>query len=124
MAANNQNKKKNTSSAKKKTTSSKPKNSSQNKRPTASKQTKKSTADSRQNFERRKRTVSPEVYRQRVAIILSAVTAILLAATFIKGERVWLAFHNFISGTPPKTAPITPPLCTVTVSRRFHTYSI
>lgn len=98
MAANNQNKKKNTSSAKKKTTSSKPKNSSQNKRPTASKQTKKSTADSRQNFERRKRTVSPEVYRQRVAIILSAVTAILLAATFIKGERVWLAFHNFLFG--------------------------
>ena len=98
MAANNQNKKKNTSSAKKKTTSSKPKNSSQNKRPTASKQTKKSTADSRQNFERRKRTASPEVYRQRVAIILSAVTAILLAATFIKGERVWLAFHNFLFG--------------------------
>lgn len=98
MAANNQNKKKNTSSAKKKTTSSKPKNSSQNKRPTASKQTKKSTADSRQDFERRKRTVSPEVYRQRVAIILSAVTAILLAATFIKGERVWLAFHNFLFG--------------------------
>lgn len=98
MAANNQNKKKNTSSAKKKTTSSKPKNSSQNKRPTASKQTKKNTADSRQNFERRKRTVSPEVYRQRVAIILSAVTAILLAATFIKGERVWLAFHNFLFG--------------------------
>ena len=98
MAANNQNKKKNTSSAKKKTTSSKPKNSSQNKRPTASKQTKKSTADSRQDFERRTRTGSPEVYRQRVAIILSAVTAILLAATFIKGERVWLAFHNFLFG--------------------------
>ena len=98
MAANNQNKKKNTSSAKKKTTSSKPKNSSQNKKPTASKQTKKSTADSRQNVERQKKTVSPEVYRQRVAIIFSAVTAILLAATFIKGERVWLAFHNFLFG--------------------------
>lgn len=92
MAANNQNKKKNTSSAKKKTTSqTKPKQSAQQ----SKKSTAKKTASSNKT---EKSKVSPEVYRQRTAIILSAVTVIFLAATFIKGERVWLAFHNFIFG--------------------------
>lgn len=102
MAANNQNKKKNTSSAKKKTASSKSKNTSQQNRGPAPtkpvrKQTK-TTADSKKGASKNENAVSPAVIRQRAAIILSAVTAILLAATFIKGERVWLAFHEFIFG--------------------------
>ncbi len=102
MAANNQNKKNNTSSAKKKTASSKTKNTSQQKKGPAPtqpvrKQTKASSND-KKGYSKTESTVSPEVYRQRTAIILSAVTVIFLAATFIKGERVWLAFHNFIFG--------------------------
>ena len=102
MAANNQNKKKNTSSAKNKTASSKSKNTSQQKKGPAPtqpvrKQTK-ASSNSKKGFSKSESTVSPEVYRQRTAIILSAVTVIFLAATFIKGERVWLAFHNFIFG--------------------------
>ena len=102
MAANNQNKKKNTSSAKKKTTSSKAKNSSQqNRGPAPTQPVRKQTKaanDGRKGGKQAKETVSQAVLRQRAAIILSTVTAILLAATFIKGERVWLAFHEFIFG--------------------------
>ena len=102
MAANNQNKKKNTSSAKKKTASSKTKNSSQQKRGPAPtqpvrKQTK-AANDGGKRGKQVKESVPQAVLRQRTAIILSTVAAILLAATFIKGERVWLAFHEFIFG--------------------------
>ena len=102
MAANNQNKKKNTSSAKKKTASSKTKNSSQQKRGPAPtqpvrKQTK-AANDGGKRSKQVKESVPQAVLRQRTAIILSTVAAILLAATFIKGERVWLAFHEFIFG--------------------------
>ena len=41
---------------------------------------------------------TPEVSRQRTAIILSAIAVIFLAATLIKGEHIWLGFHNFIFG--------------------------
>ena len=41
---------------------------------------------------------SPEVSRQRTAIILSAIAVLFLAATLIKGEHVWLGIHNFIFG--------------------------
>ena len=102
MAANNNNKKKNTSSAKKKTASSKQKNTLQQKKGPAPtqpvrKQTK-APAENKKASSKSENRVSAAVIRQRAAIILSAVAAILLAATFIKGERVWLAFHEFIFG--------------------------
>lgn len=103
MAAKNQNSKKNTkSSTGKGSGSSKPKNSSaQKKGPVpmqpARKQTKE-PAGKTKNTKPTKEKTSPAVLRQRYATILSAVTVILLAATFIKGERVWLAFHEFIFG--------------------------
>lgn len=102
MAANNQNKKNNASSTMKKTGASQAKNSSPQSRgpvPTkpVRKQTK-TTGSSNAKSNRAEEIASAAAVRQRSAIILSAVTAILLAATFIKGERVWLAFHEFIFG--------------------------
>ncbi len=41
---------------------------------------------------------TPEVSRQRTAIILSAVAILFLAATLIKGEHIWLGIHNTIFG--------------------------
>ena len=105
MAANSQNNKNKKSSAKpsanKKAPAKKPASSPQNKKQTQNKtasQNNKSNSAKRQSATEPKKDISPAVLRQRAAIILSAVTAILLAATFIKGERVWLAFHNFIFG--------------------------
>ncbi len=45
-----------------------------------------------------KKTISPEASRQRTAIVLLAVSVLFLAATLIKGEKIWLGFHNFIFG--------------------------
>jgi S-DNA-T family DNA segregation ATPase FtsK/SpoIIIE len=42
--------------------------------------------------------ISPEAKRQRTALILLGIAAIMLAATLIKGERVWLGIHNTIFG--------------------------
>ena len=101
MAANKNNKKKTTSSAKKSSGSSKSKNTSQQKGPVPTQPARKQTKQPTKTNSGKKPTkepVSQAYLRQRAAIILSAVTAILLAATFIKGERVWLAFHEFIFG--------------------------
>lgn len=94
MAAKKQNQKKNASSAKKTVNSSKSNKSSQTKNKAAS--TKK-TNNNNQNKTQSK-AINPAEYRQRVAIILSAISIILLAATLIKGEHVWLSFHNFLFG--------------------------
>lgn len=102
MAANKKNQKKNTSSAKKTNSSSKSKKApSQQRGPAPTQPARKKTekaAESKKVNNKQKNTVSQAYLRQRAAIILSAVTAILLAATFIKGERVWLAFHEFLFG--------------------------
>ena len=111
MAANSQNNKKNKSSANKKAPAKKPASSPQNKKQTQNKtasQNNKSNSAKRQRAPEPKKDISPAVLRQRAAIILSAVTAILLAATFIKGERVWLAFHNFIFGVSGVCAYVWP----------------
>ena len=115
MAANSQNNKNKKSSAKpsanKKAPAKKPASSPQNKKQTQNKtasQNNKSNSAKRQRAPEPKKDISPAVLRQRAAIILSAVTAILLAATFIKGERVWLAFHNFIFGVSGVCAYVWP----------------
>lgn len=91
MAANNSKSKKKSSSTNKKTTSSKQNTKSKSNTKKTTKMPDKKTAGE-------KKRVSPEVYRQRVAIILSALAVIFLSATLIKGEHLWLAFHNFIFG--------------------------
>lgn len=102
MAANNQNKKNNASSAKKKTGSSQSKSvAQQGKGPAPTKPVRtqtKTNGSSKSKSNHAEEAAAAAAIRQRTAIVLSAVTAILLAATFIKGERVWLAFHEFIFG--------------------------
>lgn len=105
MAANNQRKKNNTSSAKKKSASQKPKTSAQtNKRTAPAKQTGKTASQSR----RSERKFGSEINRQQAAVILSAISAILLAATLIRGEKVWLSFHNFLFGVSGVCAYVWP----------------
>lgn len=102
MAANKKTQKKNTSSAKKNTSSSKPKKTTQQQKgPVPTQPARKKTSEQpkgKKTNKPAKEPVSQAYRRQRAAIILSAITAILLAATFIKGERVWLAFHEFLFG--------------------------
>lgn len=90
MAAKKQTQKKKTTSGKSKSTAAKPK--------TASQQTKKNTKSKSDERERPSKGGTRTINNQRVAIILFAVAAIFLAATFIKGEHIWLAFHNAIFG--------------------------
>lgn len=65
---------------------------------TASPQKKKTSAAKDNESERSKKDAQRSANNQRTAIILAAVAIIFLAATFIKGEHVWLAFHNAIFG--------------------------
>lgn len=93
MAAKKTTKKNTTSSAVKKTSSAKKPSSSASK---SKNNTQKKSAPQKGRTE--KASASFALYRQKTGIILSAVAAIFLAATLIKGEHAWLAFHNFIFG--------------------------
>lgn len=94
MAAKKSNTKSAKSSNAKKTSAAKKSSGSS----TKAKSSTKSKAAPKSSTKTEKAPVSPALYRQKTGIILSAVAAIFLAATLIKGEHVWLAFHNFIFG--------------------------
>ena len=83
-----------------KKTAAKRKPASKNKNSSA---TKKTTASKRQQTARKqvadeKRTVSPEVRRQRTAILLVVIAVLLMAATLFRGEKLWLGIHDTIFG--------------------------
>ncbi len=73
---------KKTSSSKSKTNNAKPAPNKTRVRDTAAQKTKNKS--------------TPEVSRQRTAIILLGIAVLFLAATLIKGEHLWLGLHNFI----------------------------
>lgn len=92
MAAKKQaSKSKTTSNKKPKTSAAKPKTASQQKKGS-------SQAKRTEPVQKKNDTAARAARNQKAAIILSAVAVIFLAATFIKGEHVWLAFHNAIFG--------------------------
>ncbi len=85
--------------ATKKTTTTNKKTSSSVKKSGTSKPTQNKTKAKRESTSvNNKPKVSAETSRQRTAIILLGIAVLFLAATFIKGEHLWLGLHNFIFG--------------------------
>ena len=80
------------------TTTKKSSSSSAKKKPAAKQVTNKTKTKSNTPPKRGKNVVPAETVRQRPAIILLSIAVILLAATLIKGEHLWLGLHNFIFG--------------------------
>lgn len=84
---------------KKTTTTRKNTSSSTTKNKSASKQTQKTkNNNAKSSAKNNKPQVSPEIVRQRTAIILLGIAVLFLAATLIKGEHLWLGLHNLIFG--------------------------